>query len=153
MDPVVRQASQPDLADLARLEILGRDAATQYRGGLLLLRECPPIDWTSILEQPDLHVFVGTLDDLVCAFLVLRLDRDRAVVEQVFVEQEARELGLGDTLVEIALDTARAAHLEGIEATALPGDREMKNLFERAGLTARKLIVYKSLAPSRIDDE
>ena len=64
----------------------------------------------------------------------------------MYVEQEARELGLGDTMVEHAIATVREAGLEGIESVALPGDRETKNLFERAGLTARLITVYKTLA-------
>ena len=72
--------------------------------------------------------------------------KDRGIITHAFVEAEARELGLGDTMVEVAIATVREAGLAGIEAVALPGDRETKNLYERAGLTARKLTVYKSLS-------
>jgi len=32
-----------------------------------------------------------------------------------------------------------------VEAEALPGDRETKNLYERAGITARNIVVSKRL--------
>jgi hypothetical protein len=33
----------------------------------------------------------------------------------------------------------------GMDAMALPGDRDTKNFFERSGFTARKLVMYHSL--------
>ena len=35
----------------------------------------------------------------------------------------------------------------GIDGFALPGDRETKNFFERFGLTARAILVHRSLLP------
>ena len=35
--------------------------------------------------------------------------------------------------------------LRALEGEALPGDRETKNLYERAGITARLITVSKSL--------
>jgi hypothetical protein len=32
-----------------------------------------------------------------------------------------------------------------LEGTALPGDRDTKNLYERAGVVARKIVVSKPL--------
>ena len=148
MDPIVRLAGEADCADLARLEALAREAIRDVRGGALRLSGCPPIpDWTALVRDASTRVFVGTLDDAVVAYmvLVLRSRRNRGDVTHVYVEQEARELGLGDTMVEQAISTVREAGLEGIESVALPGDRETKNLFERAGLTARLITVYKAL--------
>ena len=68
-----------------------------------------------------------------------------ALVEQVYVTPEAREIGFGDDLLAAAIDTARRGGAVAIEAEALPGDRETKNLYERAGVTARKLVLSKSL--------
>ena len=65
--------------------------------------------------------------------------------EQVYVTPEARELGFGDGLLEAAIELARAQGAVAIEAEALPGDRETKNLYERAGVTARKLVVWRSI--------
>ena len=54
---------------------------------------------------------------------------------------EARELGFGDWLLEAALHAARDAGSTVLEGTALPGDRDTKNLYERAGIKARKITV------------
>jgi len=150
MDPVVRPACAEDVEALNRLQGMARTALIDARGGQLRLRECEEIvDWTGLLADAGSVVLVGTLLDVVLGYmvLVLRPDTDRGVITHAFVEHDARELGLGDTMVEHAIAHVSQAGLSGIEGTALPGDRETKNLFERAGLTARKITVYKSLAP------
>ena len=57
----------------------------------------------------------------------------------------AREVGFGDALLESAVEAGRAAGCVVIEGEALPGDRDLKNLYERAGITARLIIVSKPL--------
>jgi len=150
MDPVVRPANADDIEALDWLQSTARFGLTDARGGQLRLRECPEItDWPNLFADANTFVLVGTLDDVVLGYMVLliRPEIDRGVITHAFVEEGARELGLGDTMVEHAIAHVREANLSGIEAVALPGDRETKNLFERAGLTARKITVYKSLVP------
>ena len=151
MDPVVRRAATDDIRELDRLQELARGGIADVRGGALRLRECPPVhDWGALVADPASVVLVGTLDEVIVAYMVMLLSttKSRGIISHAYVEVEARELGLGDTMVEHAIDAVRSAGLAGIEATALPGDRETKNLFERAGLTARKLTVYKSILPA-----
>ena len=67
------------------------------------------------------------------------------VISTVYVDPGARELGLGDALLATLLDAARDAGMHALESTALPGDRDTKNLFERAGLVARLIVVSQRL--------
>lgn len=148
MDPIVRQAAVSDADELDRLQAIARDGMRDVRGGALRLAECEPVlNWPNLLSDDACVVLVGTLDDAVVSYMVMQLSRtrDRGTITHAYVEADARELGLGDTLVEFAIAAVREAGLSGIEAVALPGDRETKNMYERAGLTARKLTVYKSL--------
>jgi GNAT superfamily N-acetyltransferase len=151
MDPVVRRAVAGDCPQIARLELLARGAATDIRGGLQRLAECPPVaDWAALIDAANTSVYVGVIDEVVVGYMLLVRAHalDRGLVTHAFVEAEARELGFGDTMLEHAIADTRAAGLAGIESIALPGDRETKNLFERAGMTARKITVYKSLGES-----
>ena len=50
--------------------------------------------------------------------------------------------------MEEVLAWASAAGADGVDSIALPGDRVTKNFFERFGLTARALQVYRRLAPA-----
>jgi GNAT superfamily N-acetyltransferase len=102
-------------------------------------------------------VFVATITpgvpddaggDAVVGYLVVDLVADPvpvARVDQVYVAAEARELGFGDALVASAMEWGRRAGAVLIEAETLPGDRELKNLYERARVTARLITVSKPL--------
>ena len=68
-----------------------------------------------------------------------------ARVDQVYVTPEARELGFGDALLDAATAIAVEAGAHVIEGEALPGDRDTKNLYERAGITARLITVSRPL--------
>ena len=154
MDPIVRRAYSTDASELDRMQAIARAGLVDVRGGALRLAECEQVtDWVAVITDQASVVLVGTLDDAVVSYMVMYLspEKNRGVITQAYVEVEARELGLGDTLVEVAIAAVRSAGLAGIEAVALPGDRETKNLYERAGLTARKLTVYKPLEATVLD--
>lgn len=74
-----------------------------------------------------------------------RLDETRWRIDHVFVEPDAREVGIGDALVLAALGALAERGARWIGATALPGDRAMKNLFERHGLVAQSITVGRDL--------
>lgn len=147
MQEAVRAFTAADAADVAALESAARAALVDQRGGPVHLAEHPVVgDWAALADRADRAVFVGTLDDVVVGYLELALRADRtAEVVQVFVDAEARELGLGDALLSSAIEHARMCGCAAIEGTALPGDRLTKNLYERAGITARRITVWKAL--------
>ncbi|MEY2957882.1 MAG: hypothetical protein RLZZ01_450 [Actinomycetota bacterium] len=94
---------------------------------------------------PDGLIWVGVIDEVVVAYLVLARDGEIARVTDVYVTPWARELGFGDELLAAALTAARGAGAKVLEAEALPGDRDTKNLYERAGITARLITVSTPL--------
>jgi|HigsolmetaAR202D_1030399.scaffolds.fasta_scaffold50353_1 GNAT superfamily N-acetyltransferase len=150
IDPTVRRAEARDAGPLAALEAEARAALVDARGGQRWLEEHPEIGerWPErIAAQP---VFVAELEaadggTLDVGYLVLELRGDVAHIDQVYVTPDARELGFGDALLEAAVAAARDAGARVIEGHALPGDRDTKNLFERAGITARLITVSRRL--------
>ena len=141
MIEAVRAMHPDDAVQVAELEHLARAAAEAFRGGPVWLQEHPPVgDWTATADT-----WVATIDDAVVGFLQLHVRGEVAEVQQVFVHPEARELGLGDALLEAAMTHARARGCTAIEAVALPGDRDTKNLYERAGVIARLLVLRREL--------
>ena len=137
MHDAVRPLTSDDIPAVSALEAEARSALLEQRGGPALLDEEPPAEWPATIGR----AWVGTLDDVVLGYLELEYHDATAEVRQVFVHPEARELGLGDALLAAALEAARAAGCTVLEGTALPGDRETKNLYERAGIKARKIVV------------
>jgi GNAT superfamily N-acetyltransferase len=153
IDPVVRPAHGADVDDLQMLEDEARAGLDGARGGGRWLDEHPPIGsrWAEVVAARS--VFVAEIGDVegldqppaVVGYLLLDFDGAIARIEQVFVTPSARELGFGDALVEAATDEARSAGATHLEGEALPGDRETKNLFERAHITARLITVSRRL--------
>ena len=143
-DPVIRSAGPSDLLQILDMDERARQLVADQRGGAAWLTEHPALsDW-----PPDRVVgcsLVAEYAGAVVGFLVL-VASDRpgrgsiAVVDRVFVEEEAREHGCGDGLLALATDLARERGCRAIEGNALPGDRDTKNLYERAGMKARSII-------------
>lgn len=142
IDPIVRPAGSGDAAEVARLEGEARDALLAQRGGSRWLDThprhggIPPVGGS---------VWVATIDEVVVGYLLIDLVDGIARIGDVFVHPGARELGFGDALLAAALDDARARGATILEAEALPGDRDTKNLYERAGVKARLITVSVDL--------
>jgi GNAT superfamily N-acetyltransferase len=146
MSEVVRRAVATDAAQLAELEAAARHHLIDQRGGAALLAEQPPVgDWSVAINDHSRWIGVAELDGFVVGYLELGVTGDIAFVRQVYVEPEARELGFGDGLLDAAREEALRHGCSALEGFALPGDRETKNLYERAGITARKIIVSTRL--------
>jgi GNAT superfamily N-acetyltransferase len=120
---------------------------------LMLLREAEPADATQVgewLHAGNVAVFVGTLDDVavgagVAHVEVLTGGTLLAVVTMLWVDEEARSVGVGEAILERLVEWARAAGCASIDAYALPGERITKNFFEAAGFKARLLTVSHRL--------
>jgi GNAT superfamily N-acetyltransferase len=146
IDTEVRRAEAADAEALGWLQQMARDTAVDQRGGPAWLAETPAEDdWASAVTRDDRAVFVGSVDGVVLGMLDLAIGERIAMVQLAYVHPEARQLGLGDTMIEHAIEAARTACCQAFEGVALPGDRETKNLYERAGITARKITLSTRL--------
>jgi ribosomal protein S18 acetylase RimI-like enzyme len=144
----IRLAVVDDAQAIGQLEAEARAALVDARGGAALLAEQPAVgQWAPLLVAADRRVWVATIDDVVVGYLELATPPPGGVgvVRQVYVHPDGREVGFGDYMLAAAIDTIREMGGTAIESFALPGDRDTKNLFERAGVTARKIIVSKRL--------
>jgi GNAT superfamily N-acetyltransferase len=153
IDPTVRRAEPADVPALSDLERAARAELRDTRGGGRWLDTHAPLAdaWADTIGERAVWVATIPADgsaDVVVGFLVADRAADPmpvARIDQVYVADEARELGFGDALVAEAMDWARRGGAELIEAETLPGDRNLKNLYERAGVTARLITVSKKL--------
>lgn len=145
MHQTVRRLAINDVGVVADLERAARAGLEGERGGAAHLSEREAIgDWRPLVDNDDRPVWVGAIDEVVVGYLELAVAAV-ATVMQVYVEPLAREVGFGDWLLEAAIEFARVSGCSAIEGFALPGDRATKNLYERAGITARRITVSKSL--------
>lgn len=146
MEQVVRRAVPEDSPVLDELENEARNAVLTTRGGERWCQVVPARRGRWF--DDDALVFLAEIDAVGIGYLVL-VPGEVAVVESVFVTPGAREVGFGDWLLEAALSAAVDAGSRLLEGTALPGDRDLKNLFERAGIVARAITVSVPLRPSQ----
>lgn len=150
-----RAATPSDLAALTRLAGDAVAELVPQRGGPMWARTIgrrPPLDegLAAAIADPDVLVLVGTIGDEPVGYAVVRLDTMAddallAVIEDLFTEPEAREVGTGEAMLDEIVRWATARGAVGLDAVVLPGARESKNFFESFGLKARALVVHREL--------
>jgi len=150
-----RRAVASDLAAVVGLAELGIDELEPTRGGPLWARRearSRPVEPSILadLASPEAVVVVGTIDEVVLGYGVVRFEslRDGAVlgvVHDLYVEPDARGVGVGEAMMDLVIIECEARGCIGVDAMALPGNRATKNFFERFGLTARAIVVHRAL--------
>ena len=152
-----RPAVAGDVDAIIRMAAEHAKSIAQDRGADLLLRRELSFDEDELrarieaaIDEPGSLLLVGTYDGVVFGYALAVFEEldDGALlarVEQLLVEEEAREVGIGETVMNAIVDEARSRGCIGIDSLALPGDRETKNFFESFGLKARQLVVHRSL--------
>ena len=145
-------------ADLERVADLAHDFRAELReqrgGPLWATREARPEPLTdalaTLLAHDDSSVIVGTLDEHIVGYGIVEIEALRdgsrlGVISEIFVETDGRAVGVGELLVEALVDFCVSAGCVGVDAAALPGHRQAKNFFERAGFTARLLVMHRNV--------
>jgi len=150
-----RAATADDLARVAELAHALRAELAEERGGALWgTRESQPEPLDALLaarlDRDDAAVLVGTYEGVTVGYGTAWIDQLRdgsrlGVIDEIYVEPGARGVGVGELLVARLVAFCRDAGCSGIDATALPGHREAKNFFERAGFSARLLVMHRSV--------
>jgi GNAT superfamily N-acetyltransferase len=153
-----RAAGDHDLARIVELAVAMRAELSAMKGGAMWLqregqREPLEASYRELLSGDDAQVVVGTIDDVVLGFGVavvqaLPSGTSLGVITDLFVEQEAREVGIGEQMITDLLTFCRDRGCVGIDAFALPGHRAAKNFFEEQHFTARLLTMHRPLDPS-----
>ena len=151
----VRAATPEDLPAIAGLVEALRAELTPMRGGRLWsVREArdgqPEEVYGALLTDPLACVVVGTIDDVVIGFGVATVetlaDGGRlGVVSELFVDAEARAVGVGEAMLEALVAFCTKEGCVGVDALALPGHRAAKNFFEESGFTARAIVMHHAL--------
>ena len=150
-----RVGTVEDLPAVVELAGLGVDEQRDARGGRVWsVRETRPAPYELSLREtihdPDRLLVVGTIDDVVFGYAAVRAEHLRSgealgVIEDLHVHPDAREVGLGEVIVDLVVPWGEARQCIGIDAHALPGNRSTKNFFESFGFKARLWVVHRPL--------
>ena len=145
-------ADIPAVSDLVRAGIA--ELAPMRGGAVWVAQEAhqEPIEeeLADLLGRADVRLLVGTLDGVPVGYAICRLERlsdgsTLGVVEEIFVDAEARGVGLGEAMMNDLVRWCSDCGCIGMDAIALPGHRLTKNFFEESGFTARKIVMHHSL--------
>jgi GNAT superfamily N-acetyltransferase len=150
-----RPATVDDLPRVVELARLLRQELIPMKGGALWSNRealAEPLDdaYARLLDREDALVVVGTVDETVVGFGVVTLEQLRngetlGVISDLFVEPDARAVGVGEAMAEALVAFCTARGCTGIDTLALPGHRAAKNFFEESGFTARAIVMHRLL--------
>jgi ribosomal protein S18 acetylase RimI-like enzyme len=132
----VRHAGQEDATAIARHHTLSKQEAEQYRGSALATTH-------QIVQTLSLVAGIGTT--VMGSLVASTANTTEWSIDSVYVDSDSRDIGIGDALLLECLRELRQRNATWLQSSALPGDRAMKNLFERQGLVAQTIIVGKKL--------
>lgn len=153
---IAARPATPD--DVPVIDGLAADAIAEQvegRGGAVwsvreALRQPRGEGLAAAVNDPEQLVMVGTIDDEVVGFATTELDAladgsTLGVITSVFALPGARAVGIGEAMLDAVIAWCEAKGCVGIDAHALPGNRDTKNFFETFGFTARLLVVHRKL--------
>ncbi len=157
---MTESACLADYDDIPRLVEIATEHSKHIvdkRGGELMLKEDGPAgpdeyaeELAQAIASPTSIVVAGSYGGVVFGFsrmefVDLNGSSLLARIHELIVAEPAREVGIGEAMMNLLLQQAESRGCFGVDAIALPGDRETKNFFESFGLKARKLVVHRSL--------
>lgn len=149
-----RSAVKEDYGDFEELFLASRNEASTYKAAdvwlaLEALEGSPHQIFSDYLESQDKTILIGEFENVPVGFMLIHLfsldDELAARVDEVFVHGDVREVGVGEHLMNAAIDWGTARKAKQLLGRTFPGDRHMKNFYERFKVTARLIEVSKRL--------
>jgi GNAT superfamily N-acetyltransferase len=152
-----RDATEGDVDEVAALCRRAASELDAERGGRIAVLTgalAEPLEEALLgrIVSTEALVTVGTLDGALVGTAVAHVVGLQdggcvAHVDVLYVEPDARSVGVGESLLGRVLGWALEQGCGGVDAPALPGMRDSKNFFERAGFVARLLVMHRPTAP------
>lgn len=157
-----RMATAADAPILRSLWSQAQHEVEVERGGSLLVESLLSPDRSldetlgDALADTDRLVVVGTLDEVEVGFALARYQvvglTPIGNVEAIYVEPAARQVGVGEAMVDAISEWCSRRGCRGMDAPALPGSRPAKAFFEDNGFVARLLVMHRPLADPVSDE-
>jgi GNAT superfamily N-acetyltransferase len=123
------------------------------RGGALLAgslsRPDLPATLVAALSDPERLLVVGLIDDVTVGLASVVCEREGPEpvgnVELIYVDPLARQVGVAEAMLGLVRTWCAERGCRGVDAPALPGNRQAKAFFEGEGFLARLLVMHYPL--------
>jgi ribosomal protein S18 acetylase RimI-like enzyme len=149
-------ARRAGLDDVDALESLYRSLEQEMQGLHGMWRVADGLDepvadsLRVAIGEPDTVIVIGEIEGYPFGFLMARVERLLAqadgdlvgAIRLIYVDDEAREVALGEEMRELTLGILRERGITKFDAHVLPGHRLAKNFFESGGFAARSIIMH-----------
>ena len=155
MSVAARHATMTDVPELLRMyaELSAEQSAIRdiwpYADGL-----DDPIDasMTSLIHDERATTVMGEIDGVTVGFLSAveepllepLSERYVGVVQFIFTDHEARGVGVGAAMLDLAMERLASRQVDLFDARVSPGHRLAKNFFESNGFKARSITMHRS---------
>lgn len=149
-----RPATRDDVPELSRL-YRGLTEEMSALSPLWAIADgvADPLDESlgDMVADPNTVCFVGAIDGVAVGFLVARVEpllpqahgRTIGAIRLIFVDHEARAVGVGKAMLEAAMEALVSRGVSIFDAHVLPGHRLVKNFFEASGFKARSIVMSR----------
>ena len=98
------------------------------------------IEYYKSFSTPDDIFFNLYTDDIIIGYSKLTFQFDYAVLSEIYILSECRELGLGTFMLNSVRSYLNDLNIK-LRTITLPSDRTGKNFYEASGITARILLM------------
>lgn len=107
-------------------------------------------EWVRILSDPDSVTVIGSYEGYPLGFMMAQVegllpqagDLKIGAIRLVFVDHDARAVGIGEAMRDAVLAHLRGRGIHRFDAHVLPGHRLAKNFFEQGGFSARHIVMH-----------
>lgn len=154
MNVTSRPAAAQDLPELVRLyrhlevEMSALSEMWPLAGGL---PEPVEREFASRLADDRALLRIGEIDRVPFGFVLATIDSMLpqaggellGSIRLIYVEDEAREVGLAEVMLDDLLAALRDREICRFDAHVLPGHRLAKNFFESGGFKARAIVMHR----------
>ncbi|MCL2195853.1 MAG: GNAT family N-acetyltransferase [Oscillospiraceae bacterium] len=107
------------------------------------------------LETPDTPILVAQLDGAAAGYAMCQLrrvrdipvlrERDFLLIDDLCVDETCRRQGVGEALMQAAVDFARQHGLDAIELNVMQCNEAARRFYEQLGLTVKSRIMEMKL--------
>ncbi|MFZ0665994.1 MAG: GNAT family N-acetyltransferase [Acidimicrobiales bacterium] len=154
----VRPATRADADACAELCRRALQELSAVRGGVLFTRRetgllakalMRPGGLDRLLSDNRRIVVVGLVDDAIVGFGIARAESVgegvHGILDACFVDPEVRGVGVGRAILDMLTGWLASRGCKGVDAQALPGQRETKSFYEAAGFKARLITMHREI--------
>jgi ribosomal protein S18 acetylase RimI-like enzyme len=133
------EATEQAIEDIKRLLPQLRGDSAEHTGSLADLKEMADDENVALIVAKDNGHIVG----MGTLYMITKIGKRSGFIEDVVVDDAYRGQGLGQKIMQMLIDAARAGDLQQIYLTSRPERVAANKLYQKLGFEVRETNVYR----------